>query len=159
MSLISLKSHPPSLQLQQPHPKSPAPALCSCERSADLLLFFSLLRWENTKNRKNKNLLLLTSLGISSSWDVWELESIPDERKYRRQINTIDISCILIFIQLLLVSEATQFGSYLLEKPFEQGTARYNKAVNFHFNGLMFNTTLILFHLRILWLCWTYHFT
>lgn len=74
--------------------------LCSrgCRSGSHLLLWSVYVRWTLdflfalsvclgckilSKRRVTTCLLLLflTSLGISSSWDVWELESIPDETK------------------------------------------------------------------------------
>lgn len=53
-----LKSHQTPLQLQLPHLTSPAPALCTCEMSADFLFFVSSCcsDGKNTNNMKNKKL-------------------------------------------------------------------------------------------------------
>lgn len=64
----------------------------------------------------------------------------------------IDISNILIFSD-----PHTKRYYEMLRKPFERRTAGYSEAVNFHFNGLKFNTTLILFYLPILPFSRTFH--
>lgn len=62
----------------------------------------------------------------------------------------IDISNILIFSD-----PHTKRYYEMLQKPFKRRTAAYSEAVNFHFNGLKFNT--ILFYLPILSFSRTFH--
>lgn len=115
--------------------------LCSCSYWSHLLQRSdACVRWHTvgstgtSQRTKTLKLLLLTSLGISSSWDVWEFESIPDEEKTQETTAlNWDIRYIWIFTVFIypLVSEApTSRHHRMLEKLFSSGvTARYSKAV------------------------------